>query len=84
MKVTAIVKGLAPAYLEALRQCDAESAWNELRNRDSVTLKIGSGSIADQVDFNLARKAGVKLSNEWTLADRRGYKLATFELSSQA
>lgn len=40
---------------------------------------IGSGSISDSVDFNIKRKSGEQFKS-FELLERRGYKIAKFEI----
>jgi hypothetical protein len=95
MKITFILKDLSDQFYNGLRSETKEFdivGLNNLSNEEKldylfktthegalkISSKIGSGSFRDRVEFNQMRRKEMKIS--YKLENRRGYKLATFEV----
>lgn len=89
MKVTAILKdfseqfyngsgGSIPAFL-TMPPADKWATVQRLKNERRVTLKIGTGQFRDQVELNAMMRGCCTIA--FKLEPRRGYKLATFDIS---
>jgi hypothetical protein len=92
MKITAIIKGANDAFFEGFGEsikglnnmCDKEK-FDYLLNMgvnspSIVTTKVGSGMFRDRVELNQLRRKDFALS--YKLENRKGYKLATFEVTA--
>lgn len=90
MRCTFILKDFSDAFyvgtesgsiVGLLNLTDAQK-WEKLRNMAAerrVSMKIGSGQFRDQVELNLMMRSPCTFS--FKLEPRRGYKLATVEVS---
>jgi len=90
MKVTAIIKDVNDSFfngfgdsIKGLNNMDDREKFNYLlnlgvSNPSMVTTKVGSNMFRDRVELNQLRRKEFKLS--YKLENRRGYKLATFEV----
>lgn len=92
MKVTVIIKNVSEQfftgiddYFAGLNNLDNKEKFNYLLNKSvektlNVTAKIGNGSFRDKVELNqLLRKCP---RFDYKLENRKGYKLATFEVTA--
>jgi hypothetical protein len=92
MKVTAIIKNVNDAFFQGFgdsikgldNMSDLEK-FNYLLNKgvtdpQIVSTKVGGGMFKDRVALNQLRRGYFELS--YKLENRRGYKLATFELNA--
>ena len=91
MKVTAIIKNANDAFFEGfggsiigLNNMDAKQKFDYLLNMgvsnpSMVSTKVGGGMFRDKVELNQLRRKDFSLS--YKLEARKGYKLATFEVS---
>jgi hypothetical protein len=88
MKITAILKDFTQEFYIGGRGIHGINNMTDVARFDyfkkmaldkSLTLKIGNGSFRDAVDLNHMLKSG---ATQWSykLEDRRGYKLATFNI----
>ena len=92
MKVTAIIKNVSDTFFsgfgESIQGLDSMTdieKFNYLMNKgvsnpDIVSTKVGGGMFKDRVALNQLRRGYFELT--YKLENRRGYKLATFELIS--
>jgi hypothetical protein len=92
MKITAIIKNANDAFFEGfgesikgLNNMSDKEKFDYLLNLgvsspSIVTTKVGSGMFRDKVELNQMRRKDFALS--YKLENRRGYKLATFEVSA--
>jgi len=92
MKVTAIIKNTNDAFFEGfgesikgLDNMNDKGKFDYLLNLgvsspSIVTTKVGSGMFRDKVELNQLRRKDFALS--YKLESRKGYKLATFEVSA--
>jgi len=92
MKVTAIIKNVSDTFfsgfgesIQGLDNMTDIEKFNYLMNKgvsnpDMVSTKVGSGMFKDRVALNQLRRGYFELT--YKLENRRGYKLATFELIS--
>jgi len=90
MKVTAIIKNVSEQFfsgfgdsIQGFNSMDDKEKFNYLMNKgvsnpEMVTTKVGSGMFKDKVELNQLRRKDFSL--KYKLENRRGYKLATFEL----
>lgn len=90
MKVTAIIKNVSDTFflgfgdsIQGLNNMDDREKFNYLMNKgvtnpETVTTKVGGGMFRDKVELNQLRRKDYRLT--YKLENRRGYKLATFEL----
>lgn len=91
MKVTFILKDLSEQFFHGfgssirglLNMSDAEKLdYLTNRCRDlQVKQKVGNGSFRDRVDYNALVKQPHRIA--FKLEDRRGYRLATFEVQPE-
>lgn len=91
MKITAILKdfteqfyagtdsGSIPSF-DAMANADKWATIKRLAQEKRVTLKIGTGQFRDAVELNSMMKNPCNI--EFKLEPRRGYKLATFEVTA--
>jgi hypothetical protein len=91
MKVTAIIKNVNEYFFNGygdsivgLNNLDDVEKFNYLMNKgvsmpDSVTTKVGSNMFKDKVELNQLRRKPFDIS--YKLENRKGYKLATFEIT---
>ena len=87
MKVTFIIKHFTDYAFEKLEgmtnaeryECLRKAAKGDLKH--IVSMKIGNGQFNQAVDFNIIMKAPKGVDFEYKLEPRRGYKLATFEIT---
>jgi hypothetical protein len=93
MKVTAIIKNVSSEFFEGFGESitglnnliDDKERFNYLmnmgvKNPSIVSTKVGRGTFGERVELNRMRQQDYKLS--YKLENRRGYKLATFEVSA--
>lgn len=92
MKVTAIIKNVSDTFfsgfgesIQGLDNMTDIEKFNYLMNKgvsnpDIVSTKVGGGMFKDRVALNQLRRGYFELT--YKLENRRGYKLATFELIS--
>lgn len=93
MKVTAIIKNVSDAFFEGFGESitgldnmsDLEKL-NYLMNAGvskphMVTTKVGSNMFRDKVELNQLRHKDFSIA--YKLENRKGYKLATFELTAK-
>ena len=90
MKVTAIIKNVNSYFFEGfgdsiqgLNNMNDIEKLNYLMNKgisnpETVTTKVGNGSFSDRVALNKLRQQTFSVS--YKLENRKGYKLATFEV----
>ena len=89
MKVTVVLKDFGEQFFTGfgdiqgfMAQSDREKfdRCNKLRDAKRVTMKIGTGQFRDAIELNQM----LRQSNEitCTLEPRRGYKLATFTITT--
>ena len=90
MKVTAIIKNVNDAFfqgfgdsIKGLNNMSDLEKFNYLLNKgvtdpQIVSTKVGGGMFKDRVALNQLRRGYFELS--YKLENRRGYKLATFEV----
>ena len=86
MKITVIIKDKSDSFFEALAAMTVEARFTYLARLHSdpyasgVTMKIGSAnSFSDRVDLNAMLRNPCTYA--YKLEARKGYKLATFEIS---
>lgn len=91
MKVTAIIKNASGAFfdgfgesIKGLNNMSDKEKFDYLLNMgvsspSIVTTKVGSGMFRDRVELNQLRRRDFTLS--FKLENRKGYKLATFEVT---
>lgn len=94
MKVTAIIKDVSPCFFTGwgtpggpMEIVGFDTKTNEEKLRyvlkndlgKSVTAKIERGAFRDQVELNMLMRGPVEVT--YKLEPRRGYKLATFEIT---
>ena len=95
MKVTFILKNLTDAFydgngdsivgLNTLTDAEKFQKLSRLSKGDlrhCVSMKIGSGQFRDAVDLNMLLREPVTYS--YRLEPRKGYRLATFEVTRHA
>lgn len=92
MKVTAIIKNVSDAFFEGfgesikgLNNMTDKEKFDYLLNMgvsnpSTVSTKIGSGMFRDRVELNQLRRKDFALA--YKLEARKGYKLATFEVTA--
>jgi hypothetical protein len=92
MKVTAIIKNANDAFFEGfgesiigLNNMGDKEKFNYLLNMgvsspSMVSTKVGSGMFRDKVELNQLRRKEFSLT--YKLENRKGYKLATFEVTA--
>ena len=87
MKATFTLSNLTASFLESLEAVTAKEAFTALRSAQTgglghaIKLKIGAGDMRDAVAFNdIAKSATASWS--FKIEPRRGYKLATFNVSA--
>ena len=92
MKVTAIIKNVNNAFfqgfgdsIKGLNNMSDLEKFDYLLNKgvtdpQIVSTKVGGGMFKDRVTLNQLRRGYFELS--YKLENRRGYKLATFELNA--
>ncbi len=93
MKVTAIIKNVSEDFFNGygdsiigLNNMSSDlDKFNYLMNKgvsnpETVTTKVGSGMFRDRVELNQLRRKPFVLT--YKLENRRGHKLATFELTA--
>lgn len=90
MKVTAIIKNVSDAFFEGFG--DSIKGLNNMSDMEKldyllnmpnpsvVTTKVGAGAFRDRVELNQLRRKDFALT--YKLESRRGYKLATFEVTA--
>lgn len=90
MKVTAIIKNVNNYFFEGfgdsihgLNNMNDIEKLNYLMdkgisNPETVTTKVGNGSFSDRITLNKLRNQTFSVS--YKLENRKGYKLATFEV----
>ncbi|MCP3024977.1 hypothetical protein [Cupriavidus basilensis] len=89
MKVTFILKGVTDTFYEGrgdaivglLNMSDAEkfAYLNKARHDFGFSMKIGTGQFRDAVELNQILREAPAFT--FTLEPRRGYKLATFQIT---
>lgn len=91
MKVTAIIKNVNEQFftgygdsIAGLNNLDDIEKFNYLMNKgvsmpEAVTTKVGGNMFRDKVELNQLRRKPFAIS--YKLENRKGYKLATFELT---
>lgn len=91
MKVTAIIKNANAAFFEGFGE--SIKGFNNMSEKEKfdyllnmgvsnpsiVTTKVGGGMFRDRVELNQLRRKEFSLS--YKLENRKGYKLATFEVT---
>jgi len=92
MKITAIIKDVSDTFflehgdsIKGLNNMDDKEKFSYLLNLgvsipSMVTTKVGSGMFRDKVELNQLRRKDFSLS--YKLENRKGYKLATFEVTA--
>lgn len=92
MKVTAIIKNANDAFFEGfgesikgLNNMNDKEKFDYLLNMgvsnpSIVTTKVGGGMFKDRVELNQMRRKDFALT--YKLESRKGYKLATFEVTA--
>ena len=92
MKVTAIIKNANDAFFEGfgesiigLNNMSDKEKFDYLLNTgvsnpSMVTTKVGGGMFRDRVELNQLRRKDFSLT--YKLENRKGYKLATFEVTA--
>jgi hypothetical protein len=92
MKVTAIIKNANDAFFEGfgesiigLNNMSDKEKFDYLLNKgvsnpSMVTTKVGGGMFRDKVELNQLRRKEFSLT--YKLENRKGYKLATFEVTA--
>ena len=92
MKITAIIKNVNEQFfngfgdsIQGLNNMDDKEKFNYLMNMgvsspSMVTTKVGSGMFKDKVELNQLRSKDFTLN--YKLENRKGYKLAIFELNT--
>lgn len=92
MKVTAIIKNVSDAFffghgdsIQGLNNMNDLEKFNYLMNKgvsnpDIVSTKVGANMFRDKIELNQLRRKPFSLT--YKLENRRGYKLATFELNA--
>lgn len=92
MKVTAIIKNVSDSFflgfgdsIQGLNNMTDLEKFNYLMNKgvsspDTVTTKVGGNMFRDKVELNQLRRKPFSLT--YKLENRKGYKLATFELTA--
>jgi len=92
MKITAIIKNVNEQFfngfgdsIQGLNNMDDKEKFNYLMNMgvsspSMVTTKVGSGMFKDKVELNQLRRKDFTLN--YKLENRKGYKLAIFELNT--
>ncbi len=92
MKVTAIIKNANDAFFEGfgesiigLNNMSDKEKFDYLLNTgvsnpSMVTTKVGGGMFRDKVELNQLRRKDFSLT--YKLENRKGYKLATFEVTA--
>jgi hypothetical protein len=90
MKVTAIIKNVNNYFfdgfgdsIQGLNNMNDIEKLNYLMNKgisnpETVTTKVGNGSFSDRITLNKLRNQTFSVS--YKLENRKGYKLATFEV----
>lgn len=89
-KVTFILKDLTDEFYNGggvldltglLNMADLEkfNYLNRMRHHLAITMRIGNGAFREQVELNQMLRLLPEIS--FSLAPRRGYKLATFDFS---
>ena len=91
MKVTAIIKNANDAFFEGfgksiigLNNMSDKEKFDYLLNMgvnspSMVSTKVGAGAFRDKVELNQLRRKDFSLA--YKLENRKGYKLATFEVT---
>jgi hypothetical protein len=91
MKVTAIIKNANAAFFEGfgesiigLNNMSDKEKFDYLlnmgvNNPSMVSTKVGAGAFRDKIELNQLRRKDFSLS--YKLENRKGYKLATFEVT---
>lgn len=83
MKITFILKDKTDAFYDHLnKQLSPKDQFhflNEVARQGRATIKIGNGSFRDRVDLNGMLRGDCLF--DFKLEPRRGYKLATFEIT---
>jgi len=92
MKITVIIKDVTEqfftgmeGYFAGLNNLDNKEKFDYLLNKSvdktlNITAKIGNGSFKDRVELNQLRRKCPRF--EYKLENRKGYKLATFEVTA--
>jgi hypothetical protein len=92
MKVTAIIKNANDAFFDGfgesiigLNNMSDKEKFDYLLNTgvsnpSMVTTKVGGGMFRDKVELNQLRRKDFSLT--YKLENRKGYKLATFEVTA--
>lgn len=92
MKITAIIKNANDAFfdgfgesIKGLNNMNDKEKFDYLLNMgvsspSIVTTKVGGGMFKDRVELNQLRRKDFSLS--YKLENRKGYKLATFEVTA--
>ena len=91
MKVTAIIKNVSEQFfigygdsIAGLNNLSDLEKFNYLMNKgvsnpETVTTKVGGNMFRDKVELNQIRRK--PFSIDYKLENRKGYKLATFEIT---
>ena len=91
MKITAIIKNANDAFFEGfgesiigLNNMSDKEKFDYLlnmgvNNPSMVSTKVGAGAFRDKVELNQLRRKDFSLA--YKLENRKGYKLATFEVT---
>ena len=92
MKITAIIKDVNESFfngfgdsIKGLNNMNDKEKFDYLLNLgvstpNIVTTKVGSNMFKDKVELNQLRRKDFKLN--YKLENRKGYKLATFEVTA--
>jgi hypothetical protein len=86
MKVTYTLKDLTEFWYAKIKEMSTQELFTYLAKqanggdlRHLIKQKVGNGSFRDKVELNQLVRAGHEMS--FKLEPRKGYKLATFEVS---
>jgi hypothetical protein len=91
MKITATIKNVSEHFFSGfgesivgLNNLDDREKLNYLLNRGvsepwSISTKVGNGSFSDRIALNQLRRKDYQIT--YKLENRKGYKLATFDVS---
>jgi hypothetical protein len=80
MKVTCIIKDKTDLFYEQLANIEDKFHYLAVRQQYNISVKIGSSNaFRDRVDLNSLMKGPHQIT--YKLENRRGYKLASFEIT---
>lgn len=85
MQVTFILKNLSPEFVASKEAAGTEALFAWLNKqamggdlKHCVSVKVGSGQFRDRVELNQIMRSNPPMA--YSIAPRRGYKLATFDI----